>query len=172
MNTSHADVAAAFDRAFAQRANALACRPRDPSDRTFLLDCAIACSTMRGLLPDAMLAQQAEFQRAAHDNGFPDAMHRIVTRAGASIGHARIDWTTTDTHLVDIAVLPEHRGIGAARALLGAWLAVADAHQLSATLQVFIDNPARQIYARLGFVDSVLDPNAAFIDMRRPPAQV
>lgn len=171
MNPSHAEFAAAFDRAFVERTSALDCRPRGPDDRAFLLDCAVACSTMHGMLPDAMLAQQAEFQRAAHDNGFPDAMHRIVTRAGTAIGHARIDWTTTDTHLVDIAVLPDHRGIGAARALLGAWLAVADAHQLPATLQVFTDNPARQIYARLGFVDSVPEVNAAFIEMQRPPAQ-
>lgn len=171
MNPSHAQLAHAFDRAFAERAEGFEGRARGRDDGPFLLDCAVACSTMNGLLPEPMLVQQAELQRAGHDNGFPDALHWIVLRGGAPIGHARIAWNSADTHLVDIAVLPEHRGIGAARALLGAWLAVADAHGLTATLQVFHDNPARQIYARLGFVETAPDPYAAFVDMHRPPAQ-
>lgn len=171
MNLSPDPLADAFDRAFAGYASALHCRPRVDTDRAFLLDCAIACSTMIGLLPDAMLRQQAELQRAAHDGGFRDAMHRIVVRGGAPIAHARIAWNAAETHLVDIAVLPAHRGIGAASALLKAWLAVADAHRLTATLEVFTDNPARSIYARLGFVESRPDPYAAFVAMHRPPAQ-
>jgi len=170
LNPSHTQLAEAFDRAFAERAGALEGRARRPDDGLFLLDCAVACSTMIGLLPEAMLVQQAELQRAGHDSGFPDALHWIVLRGGAPIGHARMAWNSADTHLVDIAVLPEHRGIGAARALLGAWLAVADAHGLTATLQVFTDNPARQIYARLGFIETAPDPYAAFIDMHRPRA--
>lgn len=171
MNAVQAQLAAAFDLAFVERCSALECRPRAPDDMAFLLSCAAACSTLVGLLPDAMLAQQAQFQRTGHDTAFPDAMHRIVLRAGAPIAHALIAWNAADTRLVDIAVVPEHRGIGAARALLSAWLAVADAHALPATLQVFADNPARQIYARLGFIDSATDPNSAFVAMRRPPAQ-
>jgi ribosomal protein S18 acetylase RimI-like enzyme len=164
-------LAEAFDRAFAERTDGFEGRARAPDDESFLLDCAVACSTMHGLLPQAMLVQQAELQRAGHDSGFPDALHWIVLRGGAPIGHARMAWNSADTHLVDIAVLPGHRGIGAARALLGAWLAVADAHALTATLQVFHDNPARQIYARLGFIETAPDPYAAFIEMHRLPAQ-
>jgi len=170
LNPSQAQLAEAFDRAFAARAGALEGRARGPDDESFLLNCAIACSTMAGLLPEAMLVQQAELQRVGHDSAFPDALHWIVLRGGAPIGHARIAWNSADTHLVDIAVLPEHRGIGAARVLLGAWLAVADAHGFIATLQVFTDNPARQIYARLGFIETAPDPYAAFIEMHRPPA--
>jgi ribosomal protein S18 acetylase RimI-like enzyme len=161
----------AFDAAFAARSSALGCRPRTPDDVDFLLACAIACSPMAGLLPDAMLAQQAAFQRAAHDGAHPGAMHRIALRAGVPIGHILIGWSATATHLVDIAVLPEHRGIGAGGQLLAAWLAVADAHGLTATLEVQNGNPARQIYERLGFVVIEPDPYAAFADMRRVPAQ-
>lgn len=171
MNPSQAELAEAFDRAFVARAGALEGRARGPADESFLLDCAVACSTMTGLLPEAMLVQQAQFQRAGHDSGFPDALHWIVLRGGAPIGHARMAWSSVDTHLVDIAVLPEHRGIGVARALFGAWLAVADANGLTATLQVFHDNPARQLYARLGFIETAPDRYAAFIDMHRPPVQ-
>ncbi|RYD68412.1 MAG: GNAT family N-acetyltransferase [Sphingomonadales bacterium] len=165
------DPAAAFDAAFGARADDLQCRPRVPADAEFLIACAIACSPMQGLLSDAMLTQQAEFQRAAHDGAHPDAMHRIVTRDGAPIGHARVAWRTAGTHLIDIAVLPEHRGIGAGRQLLAAWLAVADAHGLTATLEVHAGNPARQIYERLGFVETEPDPWAAFAELHRPPVQ-
>ncbi|HEV7287044.1 GNAT family N-acetyltransferase [Sphingomonas sp.] len=171
MSQLETDPAAAFDAAFGARAGDLQCRPRDPGDAEFLIDCAIACSPMKGLLPDAMLAQQAELQRAAHDGAHPDAMHRTVTRDGAPIGHILVAWTVAGTHLVDIAVLPEHRGIGAGGHLLAAWLAVADAHGLTATLEVQAGNPARQIYERLGFVETEPDPWAAFADMHRAPVQ-
>jgi GNAT superfamily N-acetyltransferase len=163
--------AAAFDAAFDGCASDLQCRPRAPTDAEFLIDCAIACSPMKGLLPDAMLAQQAELQRAAHDGAHPDAMHRIVTRDGAPIGHILVAWHAAGTHLVDIAVRPEHRGIGAGRQVLAAWLTVADAHGLTATLEVQAGNPARQIYERLGFVETEPDPWAAYADMHRPPVQ-
>lgn len=171
MNLPDAALHSAFDAAFAARSKALGCRPRTPDDNDFLLACAVACSPMAGLLPEAMLAQQAALQRAAHDGAHPGAMHRIALRAGVPIGHILIAWSATATHLVDIAVLPAHRGIGAGGHLLGAWLAVADAHGLTATLEVRNGNPARQIYERLGFVEIDPDPYAASIDMRRLAAQ-
>ena len=171
MSISVDDPHAAFDAALAMRTDAIKCRPRRPDDDAFLIACTISCSKMAGLLPDAMLAQQAAFQRSAHDGAHPDAMHRIALRAGVPIGHMLVAWGETGTHLVDIAVLPEHRRIGAGGHLLAAWLAVADVRGLVATLEVQGDNPARQIYARLGFVETDPDPYAAFVDMRRLPVQ-
>lgn len=172
MSDCEAVLSAAFDAAFAARVGDFACRPRTADDAAFLTACAIACSPMAGLLPDAMLAQQAALQRAAHDGEHPLAMHRIATRAGQPIGHIMIAWRATRTHLVDIAVLPDHRRMGAGGHLLAAWLAVADAHGLTATLEVQGDNPARHIYRRLEFVETDPDPYAAFFDMRRLPVQV
>ncbi len=164
------DPAAAFDAAFVAVASAFACRPRDADDGDFLLACALACSPMAGLLPHPMLVQQAEFQRRAHDTANPHAMHRILTRAGTPIGHLRIAWGEQSTHLIDIAILPDHQRGGAGSQALRAWLAVADAQQLTATLEVQPGNPARGLYARLGFVEVDPDPYAANIDMRRLPA--
>ncbi|MCA1199406.1 GNAT family N-acetyltransferase [Sphingomonas sp. R647] len=171
MSHFETDPAAAFDAAFGARAGDLQCRPRTSGDVEFLIACAIACSPMQGLLSEAMLVQQAEFQRAAHDAAHPDAMHRIVTRDGAPIGHILVAWHGAGTHLVDIAVRPEHRGIGAGGHLLAAWLAAADANGLTATLEVQVGNPARQIYERLGFVETEPDPWAAFAEMHRAPVQ-
>ena len=164
------NIATAFDIAFAGRAPDLSSRPRGADDHAFLIACTIACSPMTGILPDAMIAQQAELQRAAHDGAYADAMHRIVLRDGAEIGHILIAWSATATHLVDIALLPAHQRCGAGSQLLGAWLEIADAHGLTATLEVRHDNPARGLYARLGFVETDPDPWAPVIDMHRPPA--
>ena len=171
MSYSHSSFFAAFDAAFAAYTGDLECRPRTPDDADFLIGCAIACSPMAGLMPDAMLVQQAALQRAAHDGAHPDAMHRIAMRAGEPIGHILVAWHDGGTHLVDIALLPAHRGIGAGGQLLRAWLDVADAHGLTATLEVMADNPARSLYARLGFVETDPDPYAAFVDMQRLPVQ-
>lgn len=161
---------AAFDAAFALQASAFACRPRNADDSDFLLGCTIACSPMAGLLPHPMLVQQAEFQRRAHDTAHPDAMHRILTRADTPVGHLRIAWGVGTTHLIDIAILPEHQRSGAGTRALQAWLAVSDAHGLTATLEVQPGNPAQGLYARLGFSEVNPDPYAANIEMRRPPA--
>lgn len=117
-----------------------------------------------------MLTQQAAFQRAAHDSAHPQAMHRILTRAGIPIGHVRIAWGEQGSHLIDIAILPDHQRSGAGTHVLAAWLAVADAQRLTATLEVQAGNPARGLYARQGFVEVNPDPYAANIDMRRLPA--
>lgn len=164
------DLSVAFDSAFAAHGSVLACRPREADDTAFLLGCAIACSPMADLLPHPMLVQQAEFQRRAHDTAHPDAMHRILTRAGTAIGHLRVGWSAQATHLIDIAILPDHQRSGVGSQALRAWLAVADAQQLTATLEVQPGNPARGLYARMGFVEVTTDPYAASIDMRRPPA--
>lgn len=161
----------AFDAAFAARADDLRCRPRCPDDVDFLIHCAIACSPLAGMLPDAMIAQQAAFQRAGHDGAHPDAMHRIVLRGGMAVGHILVAWGAGSTHLVDIAVLPGFQGAGAGSQMLGAWLDVADTYRLTATLEVRADNPARRLYARLGFVETDVDPWALIIDLHRPPNQ-
>lgn len=159
-----------FDAAFAVNAINLACRPRDAGDSDFLRDCAIACSPMRDLLPEAMLIQQAQFQRAAHDGAYPNAMHRILTRNGKPLGHVRIAWADTSSHLIDIALMPDHQGGGVGSHALAAWLAVADARRLIATLEVRSDNPAHGLYARFGFTPLAPDPHAATITMQRMPA--
>lgn len=163
------DLSPAFDAAFAARTTVLACRPRLTDDAAFLIDCAVACSPLVGMLPHTMIAQQAAFHRSAHDAAHPDAMHRIVTCNGIPIAHILVTWTPSATHGVDIAVLPRHRATGAGSYMLRAWLAVADAHGLMAKLEVRADNPARRLYARLGFAEIDADPFAPIIDMQRAP---
>lgn len=157
-----------FDTAFAAHGPRLACRPQDASDAAFLIELAIACSPVAGMVPQAMLLQQAEFQHAAHDGAHPLAMQRIAMLDGEPVGRIMIDWDTPESHCVDVAVLPGHQRKGVGLALLRAWLAVADRRGQPARLEVRADNPAAHLYQRLGF-QPVPDPHgwSPVVTMRR-----
>lgn len=159
----------ALAAALARLAPSLTLRARRAEDAQFLLECTIACSPLQGTLPAPMIAAQAALQRSAHDAAHPDASHAIILRAATAIGHARIAWSAHGTHLIDLAILPAHQRRGAGGSVLAAWLALADASGRVATLDVQADNPARLLYARLGFTADAGDPWAAFVTMRRDP---
>lgn len=163
-----ADRFAAFERAFVAHAPAFACRREAPDDRAFLIAQFVACSPLTAALPKPMVVQQAELQIAAHNAAFPHALRVIVVRDDRRIGRLMIDWSEEATHLVDIAVLPalQRRGVGLSG--LQAWLTVTDALGLTASLSVRADNPARMLYAALGFVPDSISDSVAFVAMTRP----
>jgi ribosomal protein S18 acetylase RimI-like enzyme len=167
--TRVAILAAAFDAEFRARAPHLDIRPERDDDRPFLTELFIAGLPLRDLLPRPMLEQQASTFSAHNAAAFPHATQRIVTRDGAPIGRIMLDWSPGDhSYGVDIAVLPEVMGQGVGSAILRAWLATADAAGLPCRFNVFSSNPARDIYARLGFVAVDEVPGAPYVQMARP----
>jgi GNAT superfamily N-acetyltransferase len=150
---ANANAAEAFDDAFARRAPKLAIRAETEADAPFLRDLFARCSPMRDALPPELLAHQAWMQDASHRSAHPAAMRRIVVAEGLPVGRIIVDWTPTDhSRGIDIAVDPDYRATGAGLHLLRAWLDVADALRKPCRLTVLAVNPARGIYARLGFV--------------------
>jgi ribosomal protein S18 acetylase RimI-like enzyme len=147
--------AAAFDAAFRRRGLAgLTVRAESDGDAAFLRALFLANAPMRDLLPAPLLAQQADLQVAAFRHALPQAMRRIVLdEAAAPVGRIIIDWGRSPevSHCVDIAMRPTHGGRGVGTALLQAWIEVANGLGLACTLEVAPDNPARALYARLGF---------------------
>jgi len=147
------DVDASFDAAFIRRAPKLAIRAEVATDAPFLHDLFVRCSPLRDALPREMLARQWRLQDASHRNAYPAAMRRILSAEGRSVGRIVIDWTPNDhSQGIDLAVDPEHRATGAGLHLLRAWLEVADTLRKPCRLTVIAANPARCIYARLGFI--------------------
>lgn len=160
--------AAAFDTAFAQRAPALRLTPETQADRAALRDLFAACSALGDLLAGPLLDLQFESQDATFRALRPLAMRRVARLDGACIARIVVDWSVPGTsHGVDIAVHPAHRGSGAGLAMLRAWLAAADHDRRTCTLDVIADNPARRIYARLGFVEEPCAPDAPYRRMWR-----
>ena len=75
-----------------------------------------------------------------------------------------------EIRIVDIALLPEHRGGGVGTALLRDLLAEADAAGKRVTIHVERFNPALRLYERLGF--SVAEDKGVYLLLERPPGYV
>lgn len=147
-------------------------RDETASDAGFLRDLFVACSPLGGVLPPALLRQQADMQDAAYRNAYPVAVRRIVVRGGRPIGRIALDWPAAGTtRCIDVAVLPESQRSGVGGAMLHAWLDAADDARRTAVLSVLRDNPALRLYARLGFRPAPDDDGAhAATELIRPPA--
>jgi len=158
-----------FDAAFLVHApRGLRVRPEDDADEAFLRELFVASWPLRDMLPEPLRSQQIDLHVAAFRRGLRgDVMRRIVVDpAGAPVGRLIIDWRhEAGSYCDDIAVLPEHGGRGIGTALLKAWIEVAAAHGLGCALTVAPDNPARALYARMGFAEQRDALVAAAVEM-------
>ena len=168
--TDPADLERAYDAAFAAAAPAgLQARPEIAQDEGFLRALWLETFPLRDVLPAPLLAQQADLRIAAFRSNYPGAMRRIAVRAEGAVGRIIIDWRAAGaSHCVDVAVRAADGRRGVGTALLRAWIEVADRRGIACSLNVAPDNPARALYARLGFRETADDPAAASIGMSRP----
>jgi ribosomal protein S18 acetylase RimI-like enzyme len=97
-------------------------------------------------------AQNRHFQQF-----HPKAAFALILRDGAPAGRLYVDRRDDEICVVDIALLPEHRGAGIGTSVLEGLLAEADGAGHRVTLQVARSNPARRLYERLGFVKTSED---------------
>lgn len=107
---------------------------------------------------DAMRLAFLEDQHARQHHHYTTHYSRsdflIVERDGAPVGRLALDrGHASDLRVVDIAFLPEARGQGLGTALLSAAQEEALADGKGVSIHVEGENPARRLYARLGFRD-------------------
>lgn len=136
----------------------LAMRPATDADGPFLAElyASTRADEVAGFgwppeMQQAFVAQQHAAQRAQYAAAYPEADHLIVERAGCAIGRVLLSTGDGDLLLVDIALLPEDRGQGLGTALLRDIIAAAASERRPVHLHVEKSNPARRLYARLGF---------------------
>jgi len=145
-------------------------RPAGDADRPLLLR-VFAGTRARELafLPqdarEAFVAQQYEAQERSYRAQAPDARCDVVLRDGEPVGRLIVARGAREIRVVDIALLPEHRGAGIGSALLRQVLAEADALGAATTVHVALTNPARALYERLGFAEVSRD--GVYAAMRR-----
>ena len=94
---------------------------------------------------------QFRAQDRAYRAQFPNARFDVIECDATPIGRLIVDRGERAIHVVDVVLLPEHRGQGIGTSLLRALLAEATANGQPVTLRVDRDNPARSLYRRLGF---------------------
>ena len=134
-------------------------RPVEPNDEAFLL--AVFASTRepeRRAIAweesawDAFVRTQHAAQRAHYETHFPDAAHSVILCGRERVGRIWVCRSEAEIRLLDIAVLPEHRGRGIGTHLIRTLQE--EARQAGVPLHHAVElanTGARRLYERLGF---------------------
>jgi len=100
----------------------------------------------------SLIAMQQRLQGAGYRRDFPDASYLLLERCGAPCGRMVVGAVANALRLIDIALLPQVRGQGLGRHILGALQRWAASQGMPLTLAVHHTNPAaRRLYLALGF---------------------
>ena len=98
---------------------------------------------------------------------YAQASFDVILVDGEPAGRLYVHRGPSEIRIVDIAILPEHRGGGVGTRLLDDLSAEADAAGKSLTIHVERMNPALRLYERLGF--SLAEDKGVYLFLERPP---
>jgi ribosomal protein S18 acetylase RimI-like enzyme len=150
-------------------------RPVEPSDEEFLYRVYAGTRTEElAVVPwddaqkDAFLRAQFDAQSRWYRDHYARATYQVVLVDGEPAGRLYLHRGESEIRIVDIALLPEHRGNGVGSSLLNDVLAEADSTGKRVTIHVERFNPALRLYERLGF--SVAEDKGAYLFLDRSPA--
>ena len=117
------------------------------------------------------LAHQFDAQHRHYRQHYPAAEWLVIERDGAAIGRLYVEEWPDQIRLIDIALLPDHRGGGSGGAILRDLMDMAAAADKPLTIHVEKNNPAMRLYRRLGFAP--IDEHGVYDLMEwRPEARV
>jgi ribosomal protein S18 acetylase RimI-like enzyme len=117
---------------------------------------------------EAFLRAQFDAQARWYREHYSAASFDVVLVDGEPCGRLYVHRGASEIRIVDIALLPEHRGGGVGSRLLKDLLAEADAGGKRVTIHVERLNPALRLYERLGF--SVAEDKGVYLLLERPRA--
>jgi ribosomal protein S18 acetylase RimI-like enzyme len=154
----------------------VAVRPVAPGDEEFLyrVYASTRAEELAGVPWDdpqkeAFLRAQFDAQDRWYREHYTRATYEVVVVDGEPAGRLYLHKGDSEIRIVDIALLPEHRGGGIGSALLRELLAEADVAAERVTIHVERFNPALRLYQRLGF--SVAEDKGVYLFLERSPAK-
>lgn len=100
---------------------------------------------------EAFITHQFAAQTTHYRKHMPEAEWRIVEVAGEPAGRLVLDRREGDIRIVDITLAPAFRGRGIGTFLLRDLQAAAAQGGRALSIHVEVNNPARNLYERLGF---------------------
>jgi ribosomal protein S18 acetylase RimI-like enzyme len=118
----------------------------------------------------AFLDQQFAAQFQHYGVHYPTCERNIIEQDGVPVGRLWIDEWRDQIRLVDIALMPECRGLGIGSALLRQVMDRGAAAGKPVTIHVESYNPALALYRRLGF--EAVDTNGVYFLMRWTPSSL
>jgi ribosomal protein S18 acetylase RimI-like enzyme len=116
---------------------------------------------------ETFLRAQFDAQDAWYREAYAQASFDVVLFDGEPAGRLYVHRGPSEIRIVDIALVPEHRGGGIGTSLLEELAAEADAAGKSLTIHVERMNPALSLYERLGF--SVAEDKGVYLFLERQP---
>jgi ribosomal protein S18 acetylase RimI-like enzyme len=119
---------------------------------------------------EAFLRAQFDAQNRWYREHYKRATFDVVLVGGEPGGRFYVHRGESEIRIVDIALLPEHRGGGVGTALLRELLDEADAAGKRVTIHVERFNAALRLYERLGF--SVAEDKGVYLLLEWSPAYV
>jgi ribosomal protein S18 acetylase RimI-like enzyme len=115
---------------------------------------------------NAFLRMQFNAQRQHYHLHYPQACWQVIEVAGQAAGRLVCDDSGAQLSLVmDIALLPEYRGMGIGTAILRGLLMAAERAHKTISLHVEPNNPALRLYQRLGF--EICAQSGFYLEMKR-----
>jgi ribosomal protein S18 acetylase RimI-like enzyme len=153
-------------------------RPSLPEDREFLF--RLYASTREHELrafgwppaqQEAFLRMQFNAQQQWYAATYSSAESQIIEEDHAPIGRMIVQREAAIWRLVDISLLPEHRGRGIGGELLRALIQECAASGAVLQLQVVNTNPAQRLYSRLGFLKTGEDQIYTQMELRPQKAE-
>jgi ribosomal protein S18 acetylase RimI-like enzyme len=97
------------------------------------------------------LRMQFEAQHTFYQDQFADADFLIIEHDGEAIGRLYLDRRDDEIRVIDVALMPEHRGKGVGSKLMQDVLDEAASAHKRVRIHVEHNNPAMRLYERLGF---------------------
>jgi GNAT superfamily N-acetyltransferase len=97
------------------------------------------------------LLMQFNLQHTQYFRNYRDAAFEIILFDKVPAGRFYVDRREKEIRLIDLALLPEFRGLGIGTAILKDLAAEADEKNLPLNFHVERFNPARRLYERVGF---------------------
>ncbi|MGB1261743.1 MAG: GNAT family N-acetyltransferase [Cognaticolwellia sp.] len=145
-----ADITQAFsDQVSAETgASVLSFRRARASDKAFLLNLRKASMDEHLKAAGIFLDDQAHMLRI--DEFFSDS--HVILLQNIAIGLLKLGQFSDHIHVRQFQLLPKYHGVGIGSRVLGLLKRKAAAKQRTITLNVLLENPARQLYLRHGFV--------------------
>jgi ribosomal protein S18 acetylase RimI-like enzyme len=100
---------------------------------------------------DAFLRHQFDAQDAHYRDHYDGASFDVIEVDGEPVGRLYVARWADEIRIMDIALLPEHRGKGIGSTLLSELIAEGAAAGRRVSIHVERENPALRLYERLGF---------------------
>jgi ribosomal protein S18 acetylase RimI-like enzyme len=153
-------------------------RPSLPEDREFLfrLYASTRADELRAFgwpsaQQEAFLRMQFNAQQQWYAATYSTAENQIIEQDHAPIGRMIVQREAALWRLVDISLLPEHRGHGIGGELIRALIKECAASGAVLQLQVVNTNPAQRLYSRLGFIKTGEDQIYTQMELRPQKAE-